>query len=195
MNSANDFLVIAAPSGAGKGTLIKYLLQEFPWLALSVSATTRQEIRPGEIDGEHYHFVSPEEFQKKINNNEFIEWEEFYGGKRYGTLKSEVQRIQNQNKVPLFELEVKGALRLKDIYGKQAHLVFIKVPSLEVLEKRLRDRGTEDETKIKYRMERATYEIRQEDKFDYSIMNDDLDRAKKDIKKLILEIFAERFSK
>lgn len=195
MKVLGNFLVIAAPSGAGKGTLIKYLLQEFPWLALSVSATTRQEIRPGEIDGQHYHFISPAEFRQKIDGDEFIEWEEFYGGKRYGTLKSEVLRIQNQGKVPLFELEVKGALRLKEIYGDKARLVFIKVPSLEVLEKRLRDRGTEDETKIQYRMERAAYEITQESKFDYAVMNDDLEKAKFDMGKLIHAIFPELFSK
>jgi len=185
----NKFLVIAAPSGAGKGTLIKHLLDVFPWLELSISATTRQEIRPGEQDGVHYHFLSPEKFQEKIDNDEFLEWEEFYGGKRYGTLKSEVDRISNKGHVALFELEVKGALNLKKMYGDRAELVFVRVPSLEVLEKRLRARGTEDETKIAYRMERAAYEVSLEDQFDHVVLNDNLATAKKDIEDLVRGIF------
>lgn len=186
----NRFLVIAAPSGAGKGTLIAHLLKSFRWLQLSVSATTRK-IRPGETEGVHYHYLSPEEFQRKIDNSEFIEWEEFYGGVRYGTLKSEVERIISANKVPVFEVEVKGALSLKKIYKDRAELVFVNAPSLIVIEQRLRARATEDEATIQTRMKRAEYEMSLINQFDHLIMNDDLDQAKKDIEALILRLFPE----
>ncbi len=185
----DHFLVIAAPSGGGKGTLIAHLLESFDWLELSVSATTRSEIRPGEINGVHYHFITHEQFQEKIDNDEFIEWEEFYGGKRYGTLKSEVNRILSANHVPVFEVEVKGALNLKKMYGDRAELVFITSPSLEVIEKRLRSRGTETEEVIATRMERAAYEVSLSKKFDHIIMNDDLETAKKDILSLVQNLF------
>lgn len=184
------FLVIAAPSGAGKGTLINHLLGAFPWLSLSVSATTRDP-RPGEEDGVQYHFLSPEAFQQNIDQDAFIEWEEFYGGKRYGTLKSEVERILAAGQVPVFEVEVKGALNLKKMYGDRAELVFITTPSLEVIEKRLRDRGTESDDVIATRMERAAYEITLVDQFDHIVMNDDLEVAKQDILTLVRELFPE----
>lgn len=184
------FLVIAAPSGAGKGTLINHLLEAFPWLSLSVSATTRGP-RPGEQDGIQYHFLSPEAFQQNIDQDAFIEWEEFYGGKRYGTLKSEVERILAAGQVPVFEVEVKGALNLKKMYGDRAELVFITTPSLEVIEKRLRDRGTESDEVIATRMERAAYEITLVDQFDHIVMNDNLEVAKQDILNLVRELFPE----
>ena len=190
MNEGEEkFLVVTAPSGAGKGTLIRHLLATYPWLSLSVSATTRSEIRPGEVDGVHYHFISPEEFQRRIDAGQFVEWEEFYGGKRYGTLKSEVERILAGHKVPVFELEVKGALHMKEMYGDRAELVFITTPSLQVIEERLRARGTETEEAIQTRMERAAYEVTLESEFDHVIMNDDLETAKLEIVDLIATLF------
>jgi len=172
----NPIIVIAGPSGSGKSTIFKFLLTQFPTLCLAVSVTTRK-IRGHEIDGEQYHFITEEEFRQRLENNEFVEHEEVYTGKFYGTLTSEIHKITDLGKVPLLELDVKGALSIKEIFPDRAYLIFIDPPSIESLETRLRLRGTESEENLKIRLERAEYEISQKVHFDAVVINDDLSIA------------------
>jgi len=146
-------ILVTAPSGAGKTTLVKRLLSEFDFLEFSVSATTR-EARENEVDGVDYHFISEEVFRAKIEKNEFLEWEEVYGGSFYGTLKSEIDRIHAQNKVPVFDIDIMGAMSIKKKLCNHVLSIFIAPPNMEVLEERLRNRHTETEEKIKGRVER-----------------------------------------
>ena len=136
-------IIITAPSGAGKTTIVKNLLSNNPNLAFSVSAATRKE-RENEIDGKDYYFISEEQFKKKIADVEFIEWQEVYRGIFYGSLKSEVEKIWESGKQVIFDIDVQGALNLKKIYGKQALTIFIKPPSTEILLERLKARATEN---------------------------------------------------
>src|SRR5688572_14421573 len=136
-------IIFSAPSGSGKTTIVKYLLENNPDLGFSISASTRDKRGRSEKNGMDYYFLTPEEFKKKIDNNEFVEWEEVYEGNFYGTLKSEVERIWSQGKNVIFDVDVKGGMNLKKYFGPQALSIFVKVPSLEVLKHRLNDRGTE----------------------------------------------------
>ncbi len=169
-------IILVAPSGAGKTTLAQRLLKDFPNLKFSVSATTRPP-RDHEIDKKDYHFLSPEQFDSAINKGDFLEWEEFYGGKRYGTLRSEVENELNKGYFILFDIEVKGALNVKAQYGDNALAVFIKPPSDEVLIERLKNRGTETESTLQLRLDRARMELTYADHFDYVIINDDLEKC------------------
>ena len=169
-------IILVAPSGAGKTTLAQRLLKDFPNLKFSVSATTRPP-RDHEIDKKDYHFLSPEQFDSAINKDDFLEWEEFYGGKRYGTLRSEVENELNKGYFILFDIEVKGALNVKTQYGDDALAVFIKPPSDEVLIERLKNRGTETESTLQLRLDRARMELTYADYFDYVIINDDLEKC------------------
>lgn len=169
-------IILVAPSGAGKTTLAQRLLKDFPNLKFSVSATTRPP-RDHEIDKKDYHFLSPEQFDSAINKDDFLEWEEFYGGKRYGTLRSEVENELNKGYFILFDIEVKGALNVKAQYGDNALAVFIKPPSDEVLIERLKNRGTETESTLQLRLDRARMELTYADHFDYVIINDDLEKC------------------
>lgn len=167
-------IIFTAPSGAGKTTIVKYLLGQFSELVFSISATTRQK-REMEIDGQDYYFLDHEEFQQKIDEEAFVEWEEFYGGSRYGTLKEEIDRIWAQGKHVIFDVEVKGATNIKKYFGDQALAVFVKVPSMEELQKRLAGRGTESEDTFAKRMERAEFEMSFENKFDVTLVNKELE--------------------
>ncbi|MEX0771986.1 MAG: guanylate kinase [Balneolales bacterium] len=177
-------IVLVAPSGAGKTSLSQRLVNEFSNISFSVSATTR-EPRSYEKDGVNYHFLSQEEFQEGIKNSRFLEWEEFYGGTRYGTLVSEVEKNHNSEYITLLDIEVNGALNVKKLYGDDCLSVFIKPPSLEVLEERLKKRGTENEHSLRLRLERAKHELELEHKFDKVIVNDDFDQAYKELKQLV----------
>ena len=178
-------LIITAPSGAGKSTLIKALMAKYPSLfQFSISATTRQP-RRGEIDGQHYHFLSSEAFYGARENNDFLEWEEVYEGLFYGTLRSEVTRIQKEGAIPLFDIDVNGGLALQKKINPKPISIFIKPPSKAVLEKRLIDRKTESSESLSLRLNRYDYEISQETSFDYVIVNDDLGRASRDLFTLI----------
>ena len=177
-------IVIVAPSGSGKTTLARCLLREFPKVRFSVSATTR-EPRKGEVSGKDYHFLSGEEFDHQIRNNGFLEWEEFYNGTRYGTLRSEVDKLMKSGYFPLLDIEIKGALNVKNIYGDDCVTIFIQPPSLEELEKRLINRGTEDSESLALRLERAEEEIKYADKFDFVVVNDDLDTAFQQVKEIV----------
>jgi len=180
MKSTSGKLVIfSAPSGAGKSTLVHYLLPKFTELSFSISATSRA-LRGAEKHGEDYYFLTAEDFQKRAKNDEFLEWEEVYAGTYYGTLKSEVQRLWDEGKTVVFDIDVVGGLNLKKIFGPQALAMFVQAPSIEELEKRLRGRGTDSEEKIAERLAKASLEIERATEFDNIIVNDDLERAKKE---------------
>lgn len=167
-------MIFSAPSGAGKTTVVHHLLKNREDLAFSVSATTRGP-RPGETNGKDYHFLSEDDFQKKIEEDAFVEWEQVYNGLYYGTLKSEVERLWSMGKVVLFDVDVAGGINLKKIYGEQALSIFIKPPSLEILEARLRARATETEEKLNERITKARKELEFETEFDVVLLNDKLE--------------------
>ncbi|RMG78265.1 MAG: guanylate kinase [Bacteroidetes bacterium] len=169
-------IIVTAPSGAGKTTIVKHLLKKFDNLAFSVSATTRAP-RPGEQDGVDYYFISQEDFKEKIKQGEFVEWQEVYPGQFSGTLKKEIERLWSEGKDILFDIDVKGAENLKKAYPKDSLALFIKPPSERVLFERLRNRRTETEEKLKARFERAKMELSYENKFDVVILNDVLPLA------------------
>jgi len=172
----NKIIIITAPSGAGKTSITRYLLNILPELAFSVSAATR-EARSYEQHGRDYYFLTPEDFKHKIQQGEFVEWEMVYEGKFYGTLKSELQRIWDNNQVPLLDIDVKGALHVKQQYPDTTLTIFIEPPSVEELKKRLKSRGTETAESLQTRVNKASFELSFKDHFDECIVNDDLDKA------------------
>ena len=180
----NKVVIFSAPSGSGKTTLVKHCLEVFPSLEFSVSATTR-EPRGSEEHGKDYYFFSPEEFRQKISEDAFVEYEEVYADKFYGTLKSEIERIWNSQKVVIFDVDVVGGLNLKKILGEKAMSVFIAPPSVDELEKRLINRDTDSEETIKTRINKAQEELEYKNQFDEVLVNDDLDKAKQEIEKLV----------
>jgi guanylate kinase len=182
--ASGKVIVLVAPSGAGKTTIANRLLQEFDRVRFSVSATTRPP-RKGEVDGKDYYFLSRETFDRLIEEDGFLEWEEFYNGTRYGTLRSEVDKLVESGYFPLLDIEIKGALNIKRIYRTDAVSIFIKPPSLESLRHRLEKRGTETEESLKLRLERAKKEIKYADRFDYCVVNDDLETAYQKVKAII----------
>jgi len=182
---AGKVIIISAPSGAGKTTIVRHLIgiDNFR-LEFSVSACTRP-MRNGEIDGRDYHFMSVDRFKAMIDEGAFIEWEEVYKNYYYGTLKTEVDRILKQNRNVLFDVDVMGAVNLKEKYGKEALAVFIMPPSIDILKERLEKRGTEHEEKIRNRINKASLEIKFARKFDQIVINDDLKTALKDTENLV----------
>jgi guanylate kinase len=183
--------VVSAPSGAGKTTIVKSILKDIPELAFSISATTRRK-RENERDGFDYHFISEEAFRKKIEENGFVEWEKFYDY-YYGTPKGFIDDKINNGISVLLEVDVKGALSIKTIYP-DAILIYIYPPSFEVLVERLKNRRTEDETDFKKRVERAKMELSHKDKFDYLVVNNDLNIAISQVKSLIKKIISKENS-
>lgn len=177
-------IVFTAPSGAGKTTIVRHLLNKYDELAFSVSVTTRVA-RPHEIHGKDYYFLSLEEWHKKIEAGEFLEWEEVYENQFYGTLKSEIDRLWSLGKHVLFDIDVKGAMSIKKEYGDAAITVFVKPPSHEILFNRLRNRKTETEASLKKRIARATEELSYENKCDLVLLNDNLEQCLKDSENLI----------
>ncbi len=178
-------LVFSAPSGGGKTTIVRYILKKFPELVFSVSATTRKK-RATEVEGKDYFFISEEEFKKKIENDEFVEWEKFYDY-YYGTLKSFVNDNLAMGKNVVLELDVKGALNIRKQYP-DAVLIFISPPSLEILKERLKKRNTETEEDFRKRIERAGWEIEYSKYFDYVITNDDLEKAKQKAEEIVKKV-------
>lgn len=174
---AGKALIFSAPSGSGKTTIVKHLLAHNADLGFSISASTRDRRGRTEKNGQDYYFLSPAEFKRKIDNNEFIEWEEVYEGNFYGTLKSEIQRIWDDGKNVIFDVDVKGGLNLKAYFGDKALAVFVKVPSIEVLTERLHDRGTESEESLSRRLFKAKFEMSFEDKFDVVLVNEHLEQS------------------
>lgn len=170
-------IIFSAPSGAGKTSIVRKLMELMPdKLAFSVSACTRKQ-RPGEVHGKDYYFLSPEEFKANIEKGAFIEWEEVYENGFYGTLKSEIERIRNAGKNVLFDVDVEGGLSLKRIYQNDALAIFVMPPDEDVLETRLRGRGTEDEKSLQKRLAKAKKELSYYKKFDKVILNDVLEHA------------------
>ena len=173
---ANKVLIFSAPSGSGKSTVVNHLLGLHPEFEFSVSATSRPP-RGQEQDGVEYYFLDVEEFRSRIADDAFVEYEEVYPGRFYGTLKSEVERIWAKGHVILFDVDVKGGVSLKKYFGDQALSVFIQAPSVEELRRRLVLRGTDSEEDIEKRVAKASEEMTYADKFDYVLVNDDLQTA------------------
>lgn len=175
---AGKLVIFSAPSGSGKSTIINYLLQQHLDLCFSISATSRAP-RGEEKDGKEYYFLSPDEFRRRIAAGDFLEYEEVYPDKFYGTLKSEVERILNEDKNVIFDVDVLGGCNIKQFYGERALSVFIQPPSIEELRRRLVGRGTDAPEVIENRIARAEYELSFADKFDVVIVNDKLDEAER----------------
>lgn len=183
-NTHRKVIILSAPSGAGKTTLVRYLLEEFPNLELSVSATTRGK-REGERDGYDYYFLSEDEFRTRLAGDQFVEWEEVYSRTLYGTLRSEIERLWNEEKVVVFDVDVRGGLNLKAQFGQDAKLIFIEPPSIDALRQRLEERGKDTPEVIQERLDRAEYELGQKHYYDISVMNDDLESAKANLKAVV----------
>jgi guanylate kinase len=176
MADNNKLIIITAPSGAGKTSITRHLMRTFPQLVFSVSAATRNP-RGTEKNGVDYHFMSIDDFKHKIQHNDFVEWEMVYEGKYYGTLKSELERIWQQNKIPVLDIDVKGAIHVQQQYPQSSLSLFIQTPSVDELKKRLESRGTETPESLAARVNKAAYELSFKDQFNKLIVNDDLQRA------------------
>ncbi len=169
-------IILSAPSGAGKTTIVRHLLGSGLGLAFSVSATTRPA-RPGEVDGRDYHFISEDRFRRHVLAGDMVEWEEVYPGRLYGTLRGEVDRIWGAGHHAVFDIDVVGGLRLKELFGDRALAIFVAPPSMDVLEHRLRSRATETEAGLRTRLDKARAEWSRATDFDHILVNDDLERA------------------
>jgi guanylate kinase len=180
----NKIVVITAPSGAGKTSITRHLLKTFPQLAFSISAATRQA-RDNEVNGKDYYFIPLEDFQEKIRNNRFVEWEMVYEGKYYGTLRSELERIWENGQVPVLDIDVKGAIHVQQQFKESTLSIFIEPPSIDELRRRLESRGTESEKSLQDRVNKASYEISFKQHFDSVILNDDLTAACKKAESVI----------
>jgi guanylate kinase len=178
-------VVLAGPAGVGKGTLVKWILEREANFMLSVSATTRGP-RPGEIDGVHYHFVTTEEFEKGIADGQFLEWARVHNQNYYGTPKTELLRAEQQNKHLLLEIDLQGARQIEDSHP-EAISIFILPPSWELLEERLRNRGTETESEIQTRLTTARRELEAANEFDFQLINDDLEFCAQEIIRIVKE--------
>ena len=184
--SLNKVVIFCAPSGSGKTTIVKHLLQVNPHLAFSVSACTRSK-RANEEHGRDYYFLSQEEFKTRVANQEFLEYEEVYGGNFYGTLKSEIDRIWAAGKAVIFDVDVVGGLNIKKYFGDKALAIFVKPPSVEVLEERLRYRSTETEETLRTRVNKAVSELGFENKFEVVLLNEHLETALAKAESLVTE--------
>ena len=182
-------IIFSAPSGAGKTTIVRHLLDKDLNLEFSISATSRG-MRHTETNGKDYYFLTPEEFRKKIENSEFLEWEEVYAGTYYGTLKSEVERIRNNGKNVIFDVDVVGGCNIKKYYGDEALAVFVQPPSVEELRNRLISRSTDSLEVIEKRIAKAEYELTFANHFDLIIINEHLEIAFEEAEKYIREFLA-----
>jgi guanylate kinase len=174
---AGKAIIFCAPSGSGKTTIVQHLLENNPDLGFSISASTRDRRGRTEQDGKDYHFLTPDEFKEKIVHNEFIEWEVVYQGNYYGPLKAEIERIWNEGKNVIFDVDVKGGLNLKKYFGEKALAIFVKVPSIEILEQRLRARGTESQASLSGRLFKAKFEMSFQNEFDVVLINEELNKS------------------
>ncbi len=182
----NKILIITAPSGAGKTSITKFLMNKFPMLTFSVSAATRQP-RGTEQDGVDYHFMNADDFKYKIQHNEFIEWEMVYEGKYYGTLKSELERIWQLGKIPVLDIDVKGAIHVQQQFNKGTLSLFIEPPSVDELKKRLLSRGTETTETLADRLNKASYELSFKSYFNKIVINTDLAIACAEAEKIVYD--------
>lgn len=184
-------IIFSAPSGSGKTTIVKHLLAGNMNLGFSISACTRDRRGRSEENGKDYYFLTPEEFKQKIDDNEFVEWEEVYTGAFYGTLKSEIERVWASGKHVLFDVDVQGGLKLKNYYGDKALAVFVKVPDEETLRQRLIGRGSETEESLSRRLFKVHFEMSFQDRFDVILMNDDLETSLQKAQKLVDDFIQE----
>ena len=189
LNTHQKIIIITAPSGAGKTSITQFLLNKYPLLSFSISAATRKP-RAGEVDGEQYYFMSEEQFKTKINANEFVEWEMVYEGNYYGTLKTELEKIWNQGKTPVLDIDVKGAIHIQQEFGKDCLSIFIEPPSVDELRKRLESRGSETAESLATRINKASYEISFSHQFQQTIVNHDLAIACVETEQLIKNFLA-----
>ncbi|GAB4019371.1 guanylate kinase [Spirosoma koreense] len=184
-------IIFSAPSGSGKTTIVKHLLAENENLGFSISACTRDRRGRSEENGKDYYFLTPEDFKQRIDNNEFVEWEEVYTGAFYGTLKSEIERLWASGKHVLFDVDVQGGLKLKDFYGDKALAVFVKVPDEATLQQRLIGRGSETEESLSRRLFKVHFEMSFQGRFDVILMNDDLETSLRKAQNLVDDFIQE----
>ncbi len=186
MADNKKLIIITAPSGAGKTSVTKYLLSKIPLLSFSISASTRKP-RSNETDGKDYYFISENEFHQKIHEHKFIEWEMVYEGKYYGTFKSELERIWNDNKIPLLDIDVKGAIHVHEQFNNNCLTIFIEPPSVDELKKRLQSRGTESLESLQTRLNKAIFELSFKHQFNKIVVNDNLEYACMETEKIVKE--------
>ncbi|HEY0678995.1 MAG TPA: guanylate kinase [Chitinophagaceae bacterium] len=189
-STGNKIIIITAPSGAGKTSITRHLLQTFQQLEFSVSAATRAA-RANEVHGRDYYFISEDEFHQKIQHNEFVEWEMVYEGRFYGTLKSELTRIWDKGRIPVLDIDVKGAIHVQGQYPDSTLSLFIQPPSIEELKRRLVSRGTESDDSLSARINKAAYEISFSHSFNQVIVNDNLEKAKKEAQTIVENFIAQ----
>ncbi|MEL6720258.1 MAG: guanylate kinase [Bacteroidota bacterium] len=187
----NKLLIFTAPSGAGKTTIVKNLLQKYEQLAFSISATTRKK-REGEVDGKDYYFMNPETFKDKAAAGDFLEWEEVYEGQFYGTLRSEVERLWNLGKCVVFDIDVKGAQNVKATFPDETLAIFVKPPSFQALVGRLEARRTEDDQSFSTRIQKAKEELLYEDNFDIALVNDVLEETFRESETIVERFLSRR---
>jgi len=180
-------IIFSAPSGSGKTTIVRHLLRTFPFLSFSISATTRSPRTSREMNGKDYYFLSKDDFVEKVEKGDFIEWEEVYKDVYYGTLKSEVERIWAAGKHVLFDVDVKGGIKLKKYFGENALSVFVKVADISTLEMRLKHRNTESDKQLSKRLAKAEYEMTFESFFDVTLLSTELSKTLAKAEVLILE--------
>lgn len=183
-------IIFSAPSGSGKTTIVRHLLGRYPQLAFSISATSR-EPRQNEKEGVDYYFLPVEDFRKRIEEGEFLEWEEVYAGQYYGTLRSEVERLQKAGRHVVFDIDVVGGFRLKQEFGSEALAIFVQPPSLEIMEKRLRERGTDSEEQLQKRLGKAREELSYANRFDHVLVNNRLEETLTKAEQLVT-VFTDR---
>ncbi len=183
-------LIFSAPSGSGKSTIVNEMMNRFENLTFSVSATNRAA-RGEEKEGVHYHFLSTEEFQRKIDSNEFLEWEEVYPGRFYGSLKSDIEEKRSAGLHVVFDIDVVGGANLKKLFGDEALALFIQVSDIKILEQRLRNRGTDSNEEITIRLSKAKEEMTYADQFDHIVVNDDLNESFDTTEQLIQKFIEE----
>jgi guanylate kinase len=183
----NKIILITAPSGSGKTSIVKHLMKQFPSLEFSVSATTRKP-RNDEKDGKDYYFISENDFKEKIHNKEFLEWEMVYEGKYYGTLKSDISRIWKENKVPVLDIDVQGAIHVQQQYPVNTISIFIQAPSVEELKRRLKLRGSETDDSLQARINKSTYEMTFKKHFENIIINENFKAACKEAENIVAHV-------
>ena len=182
----NKIILITAPSGSGKTSIVKYLMSKIPDLAFSISATTRPK-RDSEIEGIDYHFISEDTFKEKIHEKEFLEWEMVYEGKYYGTLKSEMSRIWQNHKIPVLDIDVQGAIHVMSQYPINTMALFIQAPTIEDLKLRLQKRGSETEESLRARLDKSSFELTFKKHFKNIIVNKDFDVACREAEEIIID--------
>lgn len=185
----HKLILVTAPSGSGKTSIVKYLIGRFPDLAFSVSATTRKA-RSNETEGVDYYFISQEEFERRIHDKDFLEWEMVYEGKYYGTLKSEIERLWSQQKVPILDIDVQGAIHVQQHYPVNTMVIFVQAPSAEELRKRLEGRGSETRESLEARISKSSYEMTFKKHFENVVINQDFTTACKEAARLVEEFLA-----